>query len=91
MRTCSISETRNPDFLFSHHFTMNPVTEQFLDYLIGTPLIVEVWGKQVQAGGRWGGEGSTGVSGDQVVGGEVELDQVVGVGGTGGWWGVRGS
>ena len=47
-KTDSVSNTVNPNFNYSKHFSINPVTQQFLEYLTLQPLIVEVWGQQVE-------------------------------------------
>ena len=47
-KTDSVSNTANPNFNYSKHFSINPVTQQFLEYLTLQPLIVEVWGQQVE-------------------------------------------
>ena len=47
-KTVSVSNTSNPNFDFSKHFSINPVTQQFLEYLTLQPLIIEVWGQQVE-------------------------------------------
>ena len=47
LQTLPVSGTSNPNFNYSKHFSINPVTQQFLDYLTDQPLIVEVWGQQV--------------------------------------------
>ena len=50
-KTNSVSSTTNPNFNYSKHFSVNPVTQQFLEYLTLQPLIVEVWGQQVETQG----------------------------------------
>lgn len=45
-RTKTVSGTMNPSYSHERKFTFNPVTKQFVDYLLNTPLMVEVWGKQ---------------------------------------------
>ena len=47
--TKRVSGTTNPEFGFSKHYTVHPVTKQFLDYLNLQPLIIEVWGQQVSS------------------------------------------
>ena len=47
-KTSPVSNSSNPNFDFSKHFSINPVTQQFLEYLTLQPLIIEVWGQQVE-------------------------------------------
>lgn len=51
-KTMAVSSTTNPNFNYSKHFLINPVTQQFLEYLTLQPLIVEVWGQQVETHGN---------------------------------------
>lgn len=44
--TKSVSGTINPSYESEKKFTFNPVTKQFVDYLLNKPLVIEVWGKQ---------------------------------------------
>ncbi|XP_078377646.1 kinesin-like protein KIF28 [Oculina patagonica] len=44
--TKSVTGTMNPSYDSEKKFTFNPVTKQFVDYLLNKPLVVEVWGKQ---------------------------------------------
>ncbi|KAJ7319512.1 hypothetical protein OS493_035822 [Desmophyllum pertusum] len=44
--TKSVSGTTNPSYDSEKKYTFNPVTKQFVEYLLQTPLVIEVWGKQ---------------------------------------------
>ncbi|XP_073236742.1 kinesin-like protein KIF28P [Porites lutea] len=44
--TGRVSGTINPSYAYEKKYSFNPVTKQFVDYLLQTPLVVEVWGKQ---------------------------------------------
>jgi len=44
--TGSVSGTINPAYAFEKRFSFSPVTKQLVDYLLNTPLVIEVWGKQ---------------------------------------------
>jgi len=44
--TNRIQNTINPDFNYEKMFCFAPVTSQLIDYLLHSPLIIEVWGKQ---------------------------------------------
>eukprot|EP01135_Chromosphaera_perkinsii_P006545 Nk52_evm17s539 gene=Nk52_evmTU17s539 len=44
--TDSIKGTTNPDFKFSKQITVDPVTDQLLNYLNSSALVVEVYGQQ---------------------------------------------
>ena len=50
-KTTAVSNTSNPNFDYKKHFSINPVTQQFLEYLTLQPLILEVWGQQVETHG----------------------------------------
>lgn len=44
--TACVAGTINPSYAFQKQFSFNPVTKQFVDYLLNTPLVIDVWGKQ---------------------------------------------
>ncbi|KAJ7319503.1 hypothetical protein OS493_035813 [Desmophyllum pertusum] len=44
--TKRVSGNTNPSYDFEKKYTFKPVTEQFVEYLLQTPLVIEVWGKQ---------------------------------------------
>ncbi|XP_047136420.1 kinesin-like protein KIF28P isoform X2 [Hydra vulgaris] len=44
--TSVVKNTINPDFNHQKIFTFNPVTKSFVDYLMKSPLVIDVWGKQ---------------------------------------------
>ncbi|XP_065896564.1 kinesin-like protein KIF28P isoform X2 [Dysidea avara] len=46
--TKSISGTTNPNFSFSKHYSIHPVTQQFIDYLALQPLVIELHGRLAQ-------------------------------------------
>lgn len=43
--TKSISGTTNPKFNFSKHYSIHPITQQFIDYLTLQPLVIELHGR----------------------------------------------
>ena len=44
--TNRVQNTINPDFNFEKTYSFTPVTSQLVDYLVHSPLIIEVWGRQ---------------------------------------------
>lgn len=44
--TGRVSGTINPAYAYEKQFAFSPVTKQFVDYLMNTSLVIEVWGKQ---------------------------------------------
>ncbi|XP_022782679.1 kinesin-like protein KIF28P [Stylophora pistillata] len=45
-KTKTVSGTINPSYDHEKKFTFNPVTKQLIDYLLNSPLLIQVWGKQ---------------------------------------------
>lgn len=44
--TGRVTGTINPAYAYEKQFAFSPVTNQFVQYLLHSPLVIEVWGKQ---------------------------------------------
>lgn len=44
--TNAVGGTINPDYNHRKKFSYNPVTKQFVQYLLHQPMVIEVWGRQ---------------------------------------------
>ncbi|KAI1292656.1 Kinesin-like protein KIF28P [Halotydeus destructor] len=51
-RTETISDTSNPDFNHRKVFSFRPATQQLIDYLKDSSVVIQIWGKQMSRGGE---------------------------------------